>query len=197
MKNSLRILFGTTASVILLLFSPAQADWTPYNFLLTAAIKPLPNYLRYANSSLSPVDKATVVCTNVSGDGSSSPYESIWFCRGQPYGLERSGPLPVDSGSAIGIQINFNSPPGPMEIKAAVQTILRLYLDSRLNKNPVMTVIVPDEQFAEIVTALGDEHFQPFQLALEVPVQIASNLFIQDNSKKHSTSVCYAPGSFQ
>jgi hypothetical protein len=198
MEKRLSQLLGAIALATGLIFShPAKAGFQPYDYILSVSIKALPNYLRYAGSSLTPVDKGTVTSTNVSGDGSVTPYEDLWFCNGATYGLERANPLPIESGVGLAIQVNFKTqPPGPAEIKSAAQSILRLYLDARVHGNPVMTVIVPDDQFADIVTAMGDEHFQPFTIPLEVPVQVSSRIFVQDESDKNTQSLCYAPQSF-
>jgi hypothetical protein len=198
MNKHLRVLLaGAATAVFFLVSSPARAGWQPYDWLFTVNIKSFPDQLRYAGSTLCPFAKAYV--SYAKSDGSNeADYETLWFCKGKTYGLERVAPLSIAPGTGVAIKINFKSnPPGPSELRAAAQCILRLYLDTRLNKDAVQTIILPDGSFSDIITALGEEHFQIVNMQLEVPVQLASSMFLQDESDKHTQYMCYAPGSYQ
>jgi hypothetical protein len=198
MNKHLRILMSAGVAALLFLFSsPARAGWQPYDWLVTIDVKAFPDQLRYTGSTLNPLVKAYISYAKFDGSNQNK-YETIWFCRGKAYGLERVAPLSIDRGAGVGIRVNFKSrTPGPSDFKAAAQSILRTYLDVRLNKDSVQTAIVPDDYFSDVITAMGDEHFQIAQFQLEVPVQLASSLFVQDVSDKHTQHMCYAPGSYQ
>jgi hypothetical protein len=198
MNKQLRILLSSGAAALLfLLSSPARAGWVPYDWLVTIDVKVFPDQLRYTGSTLNPLVKTYI--SYAKNDGTNeSKYETLWFCRGKAYGLERVAPLSIARGAGVGIQVNFKSKtPGPSEFKAAAQSILRTYLDLRLNKDAVQTAIIPDDYFSDVTTAMADEHFQIVQRQLEIPVQLASSLFMQDVSDKHTQNMCYAPGSYQ
>jgi hypothetical protein len=153
--------------------------------------------LRYTGSTLNPLVKTYISYAKYDGSNESN-YETLWFCRGKAYGLERAAPLSIDRGASVGIRVNFKSAkPGPSEFKAAAQSILRMYLDARLNRDSVQTAIIPDDNFSDVVSAMADEHFQIVQMQLEVPVQLASSIFMQDVSDKQTQHMCYAPGSYQ
>jgi hypothetical protein len=198
MNKHLRVfLSGSVAALLFLLSSPARADFQLYNWLVTIDVKAFPDQLRYAGSTLNPLVKTYISYARYDGSNENN-YETLWFCRGKAYGLERVAPLSIDRGNGVGIRVNFkSSTPGPSEFKAAAQSILRTYLDLRLNRDSVQTAIIPDDYFSDVINAMADEHFQIAQFQLEVPVQLASSLFVQDVSDKHTQHMCYAPGSYQ
>jgi len=198
MNNHLRVFLGGGMAALLFLFSsPCRAGFQPYDWLVTIDVKAFPDQLRYTGSTLNPLVKAYISYAKYDGSNENK-YETLWFCRGKAYGLERVAPLSIDRGAGVGIRVNFkSSTPGTYEFKAAAQSILRTYLDLRLNRDAVQTAIIPDDNFSDVITAMGDEHFQIAQFQLEVPVQLASSLFVQDVSDKHTQHMCFAPGSYQ
>jgi len=198
MNKHLRVLLSSAAAALLFLFSsPARAGFIPYDWLINIDIKVFPDQLQYTGTTLTPLVKSYISYAQYDGSNAAQ-YETLWFCRGKAYGLERVAPLAITNGAGVGIKVNFLSKsPGTSEFKAAAQSILRMYLDSRLNHNAVQTAIVPDDYFSNVISAMNDEHFQIVQAQLEMPVQLASSLFMQDVSDRHTLNMCYAPGSYQ
>ncbi len=195
-KRSSLFLFALMFSVLVDFSCPARAVWQPYEYLVTIETKELPEQLRYAGCTIRPLIKAYIKRAQADGSDESN-YETLWFCKGKLFGLERIAPLNVPKGSSIGIKVvHLTKTPGDQEFECAAESILCIYVDGRLNNDAIPTVTVPDESFAPIVSALGEEHFQVVSAPLEVPVQISAGIFLRDESGQHVTNMCYAPGSY-
>jgi hypothetical protein len=174
---------------------PAQATWRPYEWLVTIETEPVPGQFKYKGSTIAPVVETHI--SYAKADGSeSTKYETLWYGNGRAYGLERSHNLDIDSGRGVGIRvIHKTQNPTEDEYTAAANSIVRLLLDLRNNRDSIAMIIVPDGSFSGICGQLFTEHFVPFRAPLEVPYQIAGALFIQDESDKHTQTLCYAPNS--
>lgn len=195
-RHKVLLIFAVVSAILLNLSCPAGALWQPYEYLVTIETKEFPDQLRYAGCNIRPLIKAYI--KRAEADGSNeSRYETLWFCKGKLFGLERVGSLNVPRGSSIGIKVvHLTKTPSDYEFACAAESILRIYVDGRLNNDAIPTVTVPDESFASIVSALGEEHFQVVSVALEVPVQISAGMFLRDESGQHVTNMCYAPNSY-
>jgi len=176
-------------------FLPARAGWTPYDWLITIELTENPNQLDYKDSSLSPVTEARISYATADGSNSTD-YETIWFGNGKAYGIEREEDFSIGDGQGVAIKIvHDGSLPTNADLHAAANAIIRMYLDVHASRNNFQFVIVPDDSFSGIISALGDEHFQVFTPRLEVPYQVSALILIQDESGKQKQTVCYAPTS--
>jgi hypothetical protein len=132
-------------------------------------------------------------------DGSSDnyQYETLWFSKGRAYGLERLGILNIGQGQSVAIKVVHKTKiPDESDFKAAANAILRIFLDVRISRNSLQSVVVPNDSFSPIIAALTEEHFAKFFAPIETPYQIAGALFMQDESYKQTATMCYAPNSF-
>lgn len=178
-----------------LCFLPARADFYPYDWLITIETEEIANQFKYKDSKLTPVVKASV--SYARSDGSDyACYETIWFCKGRAFGLERLAPLNIEQGQSVGVKVIHKTPnPTEYDCCSAALATLRLLLDVRINHSCLQSVTVPDNSYSSICSWLFTEHYQAFFAPLETPYQIAGGLFLQDESKRHHQLLCYAPNS--
>lgn len=155
----------------------------------------MPNQFKYAGSALSPVVEAHIRYEK-SDDSFSADYETIYFCKGRPFGLNRLSQLDIGEGQSIAVKVTHKTKtPTSYDFRAAANCIARMLLDVRVSRNALQAVTVPDDSYSYIISEMATERFQPFFAPLETPYQIAGALFLQDESHRHSQLMCYAPNS--
>jgi hypothetical protein len=194
-RQLMQLVYSFVLAVGLLCFLPARADYEAYNWLVTVETEQIPGQFQYAGSTLQPLVLARVSYTR--DDGSEyTPYENLWFCNGKPYGLERFNPLNVGRGESAAIRVTSKSVvPTEWEYKAAAKSIVRVFLDIRVNSSVVQSVILPDESFLPIVNEMENDHFSVFNIPVDVPYQLAALMWVTDVSKMQTRTMCYAPNS--
>jgi hypothetical protein len=182
-------------ALCLLCLSSARADWQPYSWLVTIETEEFPSQFQYQGSILRPLVLARVSYARADGSD-STPYETLWFCDGKPFGLDRTNQLNIDQGEGVAIKVIHKTVvPSAAEYRAAAKSILRLFLDVRINSCMVQSVVLPDNSFLAILNELQNDHFAVFNVPLERPYQIAALMFVQDESDQQTRTVCYAPNS--
>jgi hypothetical protein len=191
----MQMMYSLLLALGLVCFLPARADYEPYNWVVTIETEQIPGQFQYAGSTLQPLVMARVWYSRY--DGSEyAPYENLWFCNGKPYGVERFNPLNVRRGDSAAIKVTSKSVvPSDWENKAAAKSVVRLFLDVRVNNSVVQSVILPDESFLSIVNEMDNDHFTVFNVPIDVPYQLAALMWVTDVSKVQTRTMCYAPNS--
>lgn len=118
-----------------------------YDWTVKVETEQLERYFEYNNSHLRPFDRISIAYYPGDNEAMSKPYEKMWFHDGKPLGLERAQPFGVTRGENICLTVKHHSAkPTPGEMKAAANTILRVWLDAYVNKNQLVVVKVPNGQ---------------------------------------------------
>lgn len=122
-------------------------------------------------------------------------YQNLWYCNTRPLGLERMHAFDLDQGDGVAIRVKHKVGDGSeREYKAAADSILRVMLDSLVNKNPVVIVYLPDgAPYDEIIQALRNKG------ALDAPphsednplMSSAVNIFIKESTGSRHTTMYY------
>lgn len=123
----------------------------PYDWVLELDSKVLARQFQYDGSTLKNIEKVSVQYYPSKDDSNKKQYEYLWFNEGKALGMEklRKFDLPQGEGVAIKVKHGENNPTNE-EKKAVANAILRIALDSLLNKNPVNMVEVPVASFSDI-----------------------------------------------
>ncbi len=114
-----------------------NADW-----VLSASVKPMENYLNFANSPIAPlvtVEVSYKVRNAQSGNwGKTHSYETLWYHNGKPKGLRRHEKLTLGQDTQ-GVILVKKSGASSQQMKALTNAVLRLLPDVYLN-NATLTV---------------------------------------------------------
>ncbi len=125
-----------------------------YDWVIRVETTALQRMFQYKGSALSPVTKLSLVYYPVANPDKPKPYELVWYHNGKPLGMERLGVLGLAQAEGTAIKIVNKGKPGIEEDKASASIILRLMLDTYLNRNPVVLIIVPDDSYTGIIREL-------------------------------------------
>ncbi|PWT95530.1 MAG: hypothetical protein C5B53_11235 [Candidatus Melainabacteria bacterium] len=179
----------------LICFPAIAADWHPYDWLLTVETEEIPNQFKYAGSRLTPLVEAHISFAKADNSYQGN-YETIYYCKGRAFGLNRFGLLDVGPGQSVAVRVVHKTKnPTTYDYKAAANAVIRMLLDVRTSHNALQSVTIPDDSYSSVTAEMAGERFEPFFAPLETPYQIAGALFVQDESHKHSQLMCYAPNS--
>jgi hypothetical protein len=188
-KQFIKIAAKVTLTFCLLCFLPAHAGWQPYDWLVTIETEGISGQFEYAGSTLKPVVLARISYARADGSDNTN-YQTLWYCNGKPFGLERAGSLNVNPGQGVAMQIiHKTNPPTSGDYAAAANSILRIYLDIRVNQSMPCAIIVPDQSFDQIITDLTKQHFALLNSQLETPYQTGATLFLQDSSNQRNQTL--------
>jgi hypothetical protein len=134
-------------------------DWT-----IDINTKLLDRVMRYPNSRLHPVIKASIYFKQPTRDEHVEPtiYEDIYYSRGRVIGLRRHNPLHIRSGTIGVIHVSGSSSDlRNDEACAAANAIVKLYLDLYLRKAALRFVVVSREFFDMVLQGLERYGFRP------------------------------------
>jgi hypothetical protein len=165
-----------------------------YDWTVKVETEQLERYFEYTNSNLRPFDRTTIQYYPGDNEAMSKAYEKLWFHDGKPLGLERMQPFGVTRGENICLRVKHHSPkPTPGEMKAAANTILRIWLDAYVNKNQLAVVKVPDGQSLH---GIADELLKKQNLQLmpdfgEKPVNSTMTLTIVSEEDGQRINLAY------
>jgi len=182
---------------VVLSFCPVKA-FVPYAWLVKIETDDMPSFFKYSGSKLSPFVESRIsygkIDINNPSNFDPTKYESLWYCNGKAFGLDRFTTFGVDQGVAVGMQISYkNVNPKVEDYKAAANSILRVLVDLRVNKCMLTTVTVPDESWGTIIDALAEEHYIPLVVRPEVAYTAPGAFFIRDESGSRKTTLWYSP----
>jgi len=189
-----RLLIACVFTLLGIFLAPARAGWQPYNWLITVETKLIPGELVYSGSTLYPVVESRIKYASADGKTEDTKYETIWFCQGKAYGLERDGPLNTGLGQSVAIHVVHQTPtPTQYDFKAAANSILRILIDTRIGRNSLQFVILPDDSFGPIADELCNEHYSKFEEPIEVPFSAVGLLSLRNESSSQSQLMIYSP----
>lgn len=133
----------------------------PYDWVLELETKALDRQFQYQGSTLKKIEKVQVTYYPAKDQENKSKYEFLWFNQGKAIGLEKQKKLDIPQGEGVCLKVKHSSDsPTPEEKKAAANAILRLAVDTFINKNPVVQVRLPNSSYGEIVSELNNRGMQ-------------------------------------
>ncbi|MBX9668088.1 MAG: hypothetical protein K2X93_10740 [Candidatus Obscuribacterales bacterium] len=195
MKTSLTISVFT--ALILAVVSPlagigADPLEKPYDWTIEINTAKLDRHFEYEGSTLRPVSKADVTYYRVNHEDEKTNYEELWFHNGKALGLERKNKLEMEEGDGVAIKVvHKTSTPDAEELKAAADAISLLYLDAYLNRNLVVSVIVKDSTFNDILGCMQDQQWQVLPDQTDVAIDAQVILYLQSESAEQKKTLKY------
>ena len=134
----------------------------PYDWVIEINTKPLQRQFQFQGSSLKKIEKIEVKYYPSKDDSSKTDYEYLWFSAGKALGLEKQREFDLPQGEGLAIKVkHLKDIATTEEKKATANAILRLALDSVLNKNPINLVQLPASSFTDIANELQNEGMIP------------------------------------
>lgn len=133
-----------------------------YDWIIEAQMQELKGYVIYAGSTVRPIIKASITYKNTDAPSGSKPvkYEDLYFKGYEAIGCRRYHTLDLESGDGVAIRIKSKSQNVTLEqSSAAANAIVRLLLDSYLNGNSVVAVLLPRSSFERVVQNLQRANF--------------------------------------
>ncbi|MBA4074017.1 MAG: hypothetical protein C0508_03185 [Cyanobacteria bacterium PR.023] len=155
------------ALALVLAFSAAQqvmADGmvsNPYDWVVELETKPLERQFQYEGSSLKKIEKVQVAYYAPNKEDEKVAYEYLWFNNGKAYGMEKQRKFDLPQGEGVCLKVKHKGVSSSSEErKAAANAVLRLALDTFVNKNPIVQVRLPNESYTDIVNEITSRGFQ-------------------------------------
>ncbi len=149
------------AALIAMLSStlPAVADGNkvsaPYDWVIEMETKPLSRQFEYTDSALKKIEKVQVAYYPPGGDDNKTAYEYLWFNSGKACGMEKQRKFDLPQGEGVCLKVvHKNGNSTEEEKRASAGAILRLAIDTYLNKNPIVQVRLPADSYNDIVNEL-------------------------------------------
>lgn len=138
---------------------PAVADGgmvsAPYDWVVEMETKPLERQFQYQGSTLKKIEKVQVSYYPPGGNDSKTAYEYLWFNDGKACGMEKQRKFDLPQGEGVCLKVvHKNGSSTQEERKAAANAILRLAIDTYINKNPIVQVRLPADTYTDIVNEL-------------------------------------------
>ena len=138
---------------------PAVADGgmvsAPYDWVVEMKTKPLERQFQYQGSALKKIEKVQVSYYPPGGNDSKTAYEYLWFNDGKACGMEKQRKFDLPQGEGVCLKVvHKNGSSTQEERKAAANAILRLAIDTYINKNPIVQVRLPADTYTDIVNEL-------------------------------------------
>lgn len=135
--------------------SYAEEGASLYDWTMCIQTQRLERQFEYDRSNLRDVDRLDVDFYTKDEEEKAVEYESLWYHKGRPIGLERFNPLLIPRGQNICIRVTHKTDsPTNEETQAAGNMILRVMLDAQLNQSAIQTVKVPQRSFWTIINYL-------------------------------------------
>ncbi len=198
-----KLLAGTFGSLTLLslvagFLIPAYGDHIakPYDWTVELETRKLEHQFDYVGSHLKGVEKVKVSYQQTPTAENPEPtrqhYENFWYHDGKPLGLERLHAYEITQGDGVSILIKHNDEMGSdKECKAAANAILRVILDSYLNKNAVVNVRIPPESFEKVRDYLMELGCLQHLPSGDDTVSSSINIFLQTDPDPTQTETLY------
>jgi len=94
----------------------------------------------------------------------SIKYEELWYAKDTTIGCRHSIPLPINPRDRVAIFFASNTRQlSEAEIAACAKALVRLRLETVLNRNAIVTVRVPSYAIKDMISSLEKENFYPYQ----------------------------------
>lgn len=161
------------------------------DFVLHAEAFPSPKLLQHPSFSLGPVTQVAVDVSSQGEQCGKSLYENIFYTDGKTLGLDRKRELGLPVGKNVSIEVGLSQCPGSQETKAAANAILRLVLDTLLNKDKVSSVKVPSYSFPMISLELQNRNARILPPGEEPPADAKVYFQLQSQGSNQSQTVYF------
>jgi len=191
-KTELVVLAVMFLVLVLSAWQPAGAQDLPKqqcDDLMYVRAQEQKGFLDFPGSPFKPIVKVTVSFRSVKHGtmGDERLYEDLWYQGKNPLGCRRYRDFDLDPKDLIFVYLNSSS---EAEHAASSNTLVRLLLDSLLNRDVICGVSVPSESFWTIVDQMEEENFyRTAKLHGRPGVYISLPLLAEDG---HKTSVVWA-----
>lgn len=136
----------------------AQSTLRACDYVIYIRAQALANYFNFSTSPFEAITKVTISYSLVD-KGSAGPeslYETLWYNGSQPLGCRRYRDFDLPPLSIIYIYLNASS---AVADGAATNALVRILLDTKLNRNRIVAVEVPVDSFSAFVSQLQEENF--------------------------------------
>jgi len=146
---------------------PQMVDYTVYDDVLELDCEEKPGYMKFAGAQLTPVVRVRVTCRKDTRSNQYAPeekYEDLWFKNSETIGCNRFIENPVKERHRIAIFMKQDA--GSLtdaEIAACASALIRLRLESCLNRNLLATVRVPHNIFERMKIELSKQNFVSYK----------------------------------
>jgi len=146
---------------------PQMVDPSLYDDVIELDAKERKGYLNFAGAKLAPIVEVKVLCrrdTKHNRFAQPIKYEDLWFGKDTTIGCRHNVPLPINPRDQVAIFLAPNmSNLSEAEIAACGKALVRLRLETILNRNAIVTVRVPSYAFGELMSTLERENFYPYK----------------------------------
>lgn len=164
----------------------------PYDWTIEIKTEKLERHFEYEGSTLRPICKADIRYFPVNDEDNKKDYEEVWFHNGKALGLERKHKFDLTEGEGVAIKVKTKTDdPDIEEVRAAADAISLTYLDSYLNRNPVVTVIVPNNSFGAISNAMLEQQWQILPETTDQAIDAQVILYLQSEDGESKKSFKY------
>jgi hypothetical protein len=185
-KTELVMLALICLTLALSAWQPARAQDLPKqqcDDLMYVRAEEQKGYLDFPGSPFKPIVKVTVSfrCVKHGTMGKERLYEDLWYQGKNPLGCRRYCDFDLDPKDLIFVYLNTST---AAEHAASANTLVRLLLESLLNRDAICGVSVPAESFWTIVDQMEEENFyRTAKLQGRPSVYISMPLMAEDGHK--------------
>jgi hypothetical protein len=174
---------------------PQMMDSSVYDDVVELDAKEMKKYLSFPGSKTQPIVRVRVNCRCDTKHNRFAPlvrYEDLWFGKDGPIGLRRIAKLPIRERDQVAIFINSGTDNlSESEIAACAKALVRLRLETMLNRSAILVVRVPSYAFGELLSTLESENFLPYRECREsisflIPIPLETELGVRE-------MMCFAP----
>jgi hypothetical protein len=173
---------------------PQMVDPSLYDDVIELDAKERKGYLNFSGSKLNPVVEVKVLCRrDTKNNRFAQPikYEDLWYAKDTTIGCRRNVPLPINRRDQVAVFFSNGSNLSEAEIAACAKALVRLRLETILNRNAIVTVRVPSNAFREMISTLEKENFYPYQdyrasINFLIPIPLETELGARE-------IMCYVP----
>ncbi|MBX9666691.1 MAG: hypothetical protein K2X93_03690 [Candidatus Obscuribacterales bacterium] len=146
---------------------PQLVDLGLYDDVIEINCEEKDNYLSFRGSELKPIVKVTLDCrldTRRDRGAPANKYQELWYRNDLPLASKHTMPLPIPDKHRIGIFLKSRVRNlSDAEITALASTLVRLRLETILNRNILATVRIPNYAYPKLVLELQRHNFVSYK----------------------------------
>lgn len=146
---------------------PQIIDMSMYDDVIELNCEERPDYMNYAESKLVSIVQIEVDCHCDTKHNQSAPakkYENLYYTKSRPIGCKHFTAFPIKEHDQVAIFVRSSS--GTLsraEIAACANALVRLCLETSLNKNQVATTRIPNAAMSDLILELEKQHFLKYR----------------------------------
>lgn len=162
----------------------------PFDWTVEIDTKPMKNQFQYTGSELKELIKAKVSFYKMSDEDNKTDYEDLWYAKSKTLGMERHHKLDITQGDAVCIKVkHLGDSTSYDEQRSAAKAVMKMVLDTTINKNMVATIKVPASSFSTISAEIQNYNFVPAgPSSPDNPVDSDLNLFLESEPSGQTQS---------